>query len=905
VGGLEPVAEPGSDASAPEQHDAGSWRDRPQDQDRVLRLLRELEEWFEYTGKERYVPETPLEEVDSAEDVKQYMLRHGPSRQTGFGCRSGPDSPLWDRISLHRLRTRGHRHWFAVVRSLDMQHRLLVLKIPPRSFACDADKWEHARRQMTYQDDRHGVFAPGVRVRVRQFLDQLPEGDQEFMRQAVEGGFPMPLTYAPAPFWRKGNYASYNEHADKAQADLERQVQAGFVEGPLHYRPWIVNPQGGVWLPEKGKWRTVHDCTKSGLNAAIAPQECRYDMLDDVLREQQEDCWMVGWDLKDAFFNLPRLQEHCDYLGLEDAGGNFYRHRFAVFGASDSPAFQQRYVRILMEHLNRLGASGAGDWPNTTLTGVFVDDGHGVQPASLTLPEAEREFDAQMQYFASIGLIDSPAKRVWPTKDKSYVGCHINSTTQVVQPERRKVEKYTAAVRALLSGLGDKAELVVGRREFTSVVGKLQHVAPLVRGGQGLLTRAYRDRDMLVDSRLDPTLSSAWTPDVDIRVQRQTLQDLETFISLLPDSRRRYYLDSPLVDERGFWRGETSTSHGRMDSTSATDLGVQVYTTDANAEGGGGHFQHERIQKLYPPHECHPNKSSNFRELDMGLVGLHQWGERWAGQRVLWRTDNTTAVSVVNRQGTMAPDLEPLSKQIEQFCREHDIDLAAGHIAGVLNVLADRLSRYRWNVDHSNWMLHPPVFTALCERLRILFTLDGSADPLGTNSQLPRFCSELDSLLDADLRGERLYCNPDFDMIDAVLRHFLACQRDAPDTTSGTFVLPRWLTKSWWSLLRGARVVAFYPEGSDLFTSPDWQSAQTPGHMPSSRVFRGPTRWPVLMVHFPACLPRRGSRGAPLRTAGELGATAAQLRGMLRLSGDPVVDEHGLRSVPPLPLFPV
>ena len=89
--------------------------------------------------------------------------------------------------------------------------------------------------------------------------------------------------------------------------------------------------------------------------------------------------------------------------------------------------------------------------------------------------------------------------------------------------------------------------------------------------------------------------------------------------------------------------------------------------------------------------------------------------------------------------------------------------------------------------------------------------------------QLPRFCSVGHSMLRKRLDGEHLYCSPDFELIGHVLGHFLEAYRRAEVATSGTFVLPVWADRSWWRLLRGARVVAYYPAGTPLFTSPDWR----------------------------------------------------------------------------------
>ena len=109
---------------------------------------------------------------------------------------------------------------------------------------------------------------------------------------------------------------------------MRRLLDRGVLEGPLHYRPKVVNPQGGVWQEDKQKWRTIFDLTASGVNEALLPQVCSYDMLEDMLPKQLVGGRMFGWDLADAFFNSGRWAEHADYMGLEDTESRcFYRFR--------------------------------------------------------------------------------------------------------------------------------------------------------------------------------------------------------------------------------------------------------------------------------------------------------------------------------------------------------------------------------------------------------------------------------------------------------------------------------------------------------------------------------------------------------------------------------------------------
>ncbi|KAK3237647.1 hypothetical protein CYMTET_52293 [Cymbomonas tetramitiformis] len=84
-------------------------------------------------------------------------------------------------------------------------------------------------------------------------------------------------------------------------------------------------------------------------------------------------------------------------------------------------------------------------------------------------------------------------------------------------------------------------------------------------------------------------------------------------------------------------------------------------------------------------------------------------------------------------------------------------------------------------------------------------------------------CYEHSTRPEADLlwRGENILAH--FDLIGEYWQHFKLGQRAAPDTTTGTFVLPVWCTAFWWPLLKRAWVLKFYPEGSHLFTSPEWR----------------------------------------------------------------------------------
>ena len=264
------------------------WYKSNASRERIKRVMNEME-WHEgRRGKKAEAVE--WDKADDAETVKKGLRYAYLQEEEMWGKMSAPQSRVWERVILQRLRFKGEKRWYMVVRTWDNLHRLLVLAVPPEKFNSEEERKEHAARQATYQDDEWGNYAPGMRVQWDLFLPHLNEDDHRWVEQVRRGGIPLQLHERPAQYFKQKNYGSYEQYEEKGEAELQRMVERGVLEGPLHYRPWVVSPMGGVWQPEKNKWRTIHDLTASGVNGATQSATCQYDMLEDILKEQTEDC---------------------------------------------------------------------------------------------------------------------------------------------------------------------------------------------------------------------------------------------------------------------------------------------------------------------------------------------------------------------------------------------------------------------------------------------------------------------------------------------------------------------------------------------------------------------------------------------------------------------------------------
>ena len=162
---------------------------------------------------------------------------------------------------------------------------------------------------------------------------------------------------------------------------------------------------------------------------------------------------------------------------------------------------------------------------------------------------------------------------------------------------------------------------------------------------------------------------------------------------------------------------------------------LQIFT-DASKEGWGTHLN-ERIARgvwSLPETKLH----INYLELKAVFLALKEFQDLCSGKIVLVATDNTTVVAYVNKEGGMrSGPLCALLWRILTWCTKKQVTLKARHIPGLLNVVADKLSRLGQTIQ-TEWSLLPEVFQILCSKWH-----RPQLDLFATrfNNKLPQFVS--------------------------------------------------------------------------------------------------------------------------------------------------------------------
>ena len=885
---------------------------------RVLRrVAAELRNW--YRTRRDHLPHQPPEFAHQAERAEEFKLLIYEYLDPSSGgdisvpvpkvpFRAWSRSAFWDQVALSRLRFQGDKRTYLVCTAGQPQRpnpggrRVLVLHPPDHTSVGvahggggDEPGYDalHASRQATFNDTAQGIPQHGLRVKVAALrLAGVPE--EELRR--VERGYELALRRWPDRHHGR-HYGGALDFPEKLQEEHERMLACGFVEGPLHYVPHVVQSLGGVWNDVKQKWRTIVDATSSGVNPQCIPLVCEYDMLPDAVAHMRPRDKLSAFDLTDAFLNWAYEQSHADLMGYRDTKGEYFRYRFLGFGCAQSPAVQQRWATQLKEILNREGlrycTGRAADYANFQCILAYMDDFAMRHAAHLTDAECLEQFDSVMRVLADLGFVDKVSKRSPPATALQILGFLVDTVDQTVTVTADRCRKLCAEIDAALAD----PSVEVGRRDLASLIGKLQWVASGLQlpGGQLHLRGCYRARDDFARP-VGPSMREQWGRDV--RVRRSALSDanLRWWRATLPDLEgTRMYLTNISV-ANGFWRGAIAETDEELDANGGAPVeDVAVITTDASGYAGGAWWLLERAAWAFDSHLRAPNLSSNYRELLTAILSLERWGPQLGGRRVLIRTDNTTTASVVNTGDTASPLLIPLARRLFEVVKKFDLKLAARHIPGLKNGLSDGLSRRRYDTpDTGDLQLDPAEFSRaqawLQSRLGRPFDVDACADPVGLNAHCARFYSAVDSALQHRMSGDAIWCHADWELLTDLLAHFRREASERPADTTGVFCVPEQTGSAWWRSLRGFRVLARYPAGTRLFTRPV-------DALSGIREPAPPAKQPVLLLWWePGCRDTRaGGHGAPPHPGpGQLGADHL-LR--LQLTGDGALDAQRLRAL--------
>ena len=224
----------------------------------------------------------------------------------------------------------------------------------------------------------------------------------------------------------------------------------------------------------------------------------------------------------------------------------------------------------------------------------------------------------------------------------------------------------------------------------------------------------------------------------------------------------------------------------------------KVISTDTSTSGWGALFEGKPAFGLWSDRE----KCLHINCLEMIAVenALRRFLPFIRDHHVLVRSDNTSVVSYVNRQGGVrSRNLCRLTERLFVWAYRSLRSLRAAHVPGHLNVGPDRLSRD--NIPPGEWSLHP-------QTVQFLWRLFGRAEidlfASKDNAQCPKFYSKSEDALSQTWPSLPLYAFPPISLLPQVISRIRETHH------SVLLIAPRWENQTW------------YPELVRLSHSPPW-----------------------------------------------------------------------------------
>ncbi|XP_067677661.1 uncharacterized protein [Haliotis asinina] len=234
---------------------------------------------------------------------------------------------------------------------------------------------------------------------------------------------------------------------------------------------------------------------------------------------------------------------------------------------------------------------------------------------------------------------------------------------------------------------------------------------------------------------------------------------------------------------------------------------------DTSLLGWGAHLNGQTTSGLWSEAE----KDWHIKNLEMQAVilAVRHWLPVLTGSRPLVASDNSAVMWVIRNQGTTrSKQLLDQMFLLADLVDSNGIVIAARHIPGCKNILADALSR-PGKPSPTEWMLHPDAFRQICcQHGRPLVDLFATS----FNHQLPTYVSPVPDpqawavdAMSLSWEGLDVYAFPPPVLLTDVVAKIRLTQN-----LRLLLVAPWWLARSWFPDLR--RLAS-----GDPYKLPEWQ----------------------------------------------------------------------------------
>jgi len=355
--------------------------------------------------------------------------------------------------------------------------------------------------------------------------------------------------------------------------------------------------------------------------------------------------FLAKTDIKSAFRIIPIHPDDYHLLGFTWRE-HYYFDRTLPMGLSSS-------CQIFEE------VSTAIQWIAQTHGNIknmlhLLDDFLIIAPDRLS---CQADLSSFQKICSNIGVPLAPEKTEGPATCLSFAGIELDSVSCTARLPQGKLQKY----RALIAGCKNRKRVTL--RELQSLIGALSHCVYIIPAGRPFLRR-------LIDLTIGIN-----QPHCHIRLNKMSRADLDTWDSFLQNfNGRSIFLERLWV----------------------TSEQLHLYTDSSRTIGFGATLNKDWFAGEWP---------TNWKSFDITVLELypivasvHVWRNYLSNRRVVFHTDNQALVYIINKLTSKDNKIMTLIRHLTLQCLSQNILFKAVHIPGVHNVLADALSRSKFQL---------------------------------------------------------------------------------------------------------------------------------------------------------------------------------------------------------------
>lgn len=498
------------------------------------------------------------------------------------------------------------------------------------------------------------------------------------------------------------------------------------------------------------------------LNKFIKTQHFKMEDYRTASRLITKNCYMASIDLKDSYFFISIHKSHKKYLRFmyDDI---IYEFNCLPFGLCTAPFVFTKLMKPILEFLRSHGM----------ISVMYLDD---ILCIGRDYFECKDNVTHTKELFESLGFILNMDKScLIPKTNCKFLGFVFDSVKMTLSlPETKKIK-----IKEMLLSFKNTHRCKL--REFARLIGLLISSCPAIQYSW-LYTKKF---------------------------------ERHKYLCLLNNHsyEQTIIIPSSLKDDINWWLDHIDKSYFPL---TVNEYKLEIFS-DASTSGWGAYCNEQSCYGYWKDDErcLHINEL----ELKSAFLALKCFAKNLFDCKILLRIDNVTAISCINRMGSVQySHFNKLSRQLWEWCEKRKITVFASYINTKENNEADALSRKKF--QDTEWELNSYAFNEITSKFG-LPDIDLFASRCNAKCKIYVTWKNDPDALTTDAftlswKDTKFYAFPPFSLIVKVL------QKVVNDRAEGIVVVPYWPTQPWFPLFQMLTVseVLYFEPDINLLQSP-------------------------------------------------------------------------------------